>query len=90
MARSWRYRCLAQVARSRCRRATGRDLYGKDIWQYCTEYAEAGAAFNRAMVAPGGRERTRDEFAGLLAQADFELTRVVPAGRSNVIEARPI
>jgi O-methyltransferase domain len=42
------------------------------------------------LVAPGGRERTREEFAGLLAKADFELTRVVPAGRSNVIEARPI
>ena len=42
------------------------------------------------LVAPGGRERTREEFSGLLGQADFELTRVVPAGRSNVIEARPL
>jgi hypothetical protein len=42
------------------------------------------------LVAPGGRERTRDEFSDLLTQSDFKLARVVPAGRSNVIEARPV
>jgi O-methyltransferase domain/Dimerisation domain len=30
------------------------------------------------MVGPGGRERTRDEFAALLSAAGFELQRVVP------------
>jgi O-methyltransferase domain len=35
------------------------------------------------LVAPGGRERTREEYAGLLTQADFELTRVVPAGEAT-------
>jgi O-methyltransferase domain len=40
------------------------------------------------LVAPGGRERTRDEFAGLFAQSGFELSRVVPAGSGNVIEGR--
>ncbi|BAR55611.1 putative methyltransferase [Bradyrhizobium diazoefficiens] len=41
------------------------------------------------LALPGGRERTRDEFSDLLAKSGFELTRVVPAGRINVIEARP-
>jgi hypothetical protein len=40
------------------------------------------------LVAPGGRERTRDEYAALFEKSGFELTRVVPAGTSNVIEAR--
>ncbi|MET0674496.1 MAG: methyltransferase [Bradyrhizobium sp.] len=39
------------------------------------------------LVAPGGRERSREEFARLLAMAGFELARVVPAGAGNVIEA---
>jgi O-methyltransferase domain/Dimerisation domain len=41
------------------------------------------------LVIPGGRERTREEFASLFAKSGFELTRVVPAGTGNVIEARP-
>lgn len=39
------------------------------------------------LVAPGGRERTRDEYASLFEKSGFELTRVVPAGTGNVIEA---
>ena len=30
------------------------------------------------MVGPGGRERTREEFAALFAETGFELQRVVP------------
>lgn len=41
------------------------------------------------LALPGGRERTRDEFSDLLARSGFELTRVMPAARLNVIEARP-
>jgi hypothetical protein len=42
------------------------------------------------MVAQGGRERTADEFAALLAEAGFMLTRVVPtAWRSSIVEAVP-
>jgi hypothetical protein len=40
----------------------------------------------------GGRERTRAEYAGLLAQADLRLTAVVPAdpvSGVHVFEARP-
>lgn len=40
------------------------------------------------LVAPGGRERTRDEYAALLQESGFELTGVAPAGIGNVIEAR--
>jgi O-methyltransferase domain len=40
------------------------------------------------LVAPGGRELTRDEYASLFEKSGFELTRVVPAGMDNVIEAR--
>jgi hypothetical protein len=40
------------------------------------------------LVAPGGRERTRDEYADLFQISGFELTSVVPAGTGNVLEAR--
>jgi hypothetical protein len=41
------------------------------------------------LVLPGGRERTLEEFSDLFERSGFDLTRVVPAGRINVIEARP-
>lgn len=41
------------------------------------------------LALPGGRERTREEFSDLFARSGFELTRVAPAGRLNVIDARP-
>ncbi|MBX9648648.1 MAG: methyltransferase [Xanthobacteraceae bacterium] len=40
------------------------------------------------LVSPGGRERTREEFADLLARSGFELTLICSAGIHNVIEAR--
>jgi O-methyltransferase domain/Dimerisation domain len=43
------------------------------------------------MVGPGGRERTRDEFAALFTDAGFELQRVVPTAIGlNVFEGRPV
>jgi len=36
---------------------------------------------------PGGRERTETEQRELLTSAGFRLTRIVPAGRVNVLEA---
>ncbi len=40
------------------------------------------------LVMAGGLERTADEFRALLAEAGFELTRIVPTkSKSNVIEA---
>ncbi len=41
-----------------------------------------------ALVLPGGRERTRDEYARCSSSPAFELTHVAPAGTGNVIEAR--
>jgi O-methyltransferase domain/Dimerisation domain len=41
------------------------------------------------LVLPGGRERTSEEYAALFEKSGFALTRIVPAGRAAVIEARP-
>jgi hypothetical protein len=42
------------------------------------------------LVSPGGRERSREQFADLLDRAGFDLTEVVPTGtRFAVIEGRP-
>ena len=43
------------------------------------------------LVIPGGLERTREQYAALLTDAGFELTRVVPTtGGVDVIEAVPV
>jgi hypothetical protein len=40
--------------------------------------------------APGGRERTEEQFRGLLADAGFDLKRVIPtASPLSIVEARP-
>jgi hypothetical protein len=41
------------------------------------------------LVLLGGRERTLDEWRGLLAGGGFELSGVSEGRRSNVLEARP-
>jgi hypothetical protein len=42
------------------------------------------------LVGPGGRERTEQEYATLLAQAGFRLSRVVPTeSAASVVEATP-
>ena len=42
------------------------------------------------LVMPGGQERTEDEYATLLNQAGFQLTRVVPTGSTvSIVEAVP-
>jgi hypothetical protein len=42
------------------------------------------------MVMPGGRERTREEFAALFSRAGFALTRVEPTeSLVSVVEGRP-
>ena len=38
---------------------------------------------------PGGMERTEAQYRDLLGEAGFRTTSIVPAGRFNVIEARP-
>lgn len=39
---------------------------------------------------PGGRERTKGQYCELLNQSGFDLAAIYPAGRFNVIEARPV
>ena len=54
--------------------------------------ANWGAVLDMEMlVSPGGRERTRAEFANLLARCGFRLTRVVDTATpmSSIIEAAP-
>ena len=42
------------------------------------------------LTVTGGRERTADEFATLLAAADFKLTRIVPTvTHQSLVEAQP-
>jgi predicted O-methyltransferase YrrM len=42
------------------------------------------------LVMTGGRERTSGEFVELCRASGFELTRIVPAGPTSVIEGRPL
>lgn len=53
------------------------------------EGARAKFADLNMLAVPGGQERSEDEFARLFQAAGFSLARVVPAGRIDVIEARP-
>ncbi|HEY2926868.1 MAG TPA: methyltransferase, partial [Albitalea sp.] len=39
------------------------------------------------LVGPGGRERTREEFAALLESSGLRLERVLDAGSFSVVEA---
>ena len=42
------------------------------------------------LVMTGGRERTEKEFAALLPQAGFKVTRVLPTRSPfSIVEARP-
>lgn len=41
------------------------------------------------MRGPGGAERTERQYRELIEQSGFALAKVYPAGRFNVIEARP-
>lgn len=41
------------------------------------------------LVVPGGRERTEAEWCALLADGGFELSRIVPASGTHLIEAVP-
>jgi hypothetical protein len=43
------------------------------------------------LVAPGGRERTQEEFAALFAAAGFRVAGIVATGtRMSVIEGEPV
>jgi hypothetical protein len=54
------------------------------------ENADAKLSDLNMMVGPGGRERTREEFAALVAEGGFTLERVVPTAIGlEVFEGRP-
>ena len=42
------------------------------------------------MLVIGGRERTEGEFRSLLSASGFALSRVIPTGRSSVMECHPV
>jgi hypothetical protein len=46
---------------------------------------------NMLVMAPGGRERTEDDFRALLRDSGFALTRIMPtAGPLSLVESRPV
>lgn len=76
-----------------CRRVTkpeGRLLVIERVLGPPNEAPDGKFSDLNMLVAPGGQERTREEFATLLAAAGFTLTRVIPTGtRHSLIEAAP-
>jgi len=76
-----------------CRRAIqadGRLLVFEAVLAPPNEGATAKFADLNMLVAPGGEERTAEEFRLLLAKGGFEVTAMIEAGpRISIIEARP-
>jgi hypothetical protein len=76
-----------------CRRAAkpeGRLLVIERVLGAPNEAPDGKFSDLNMLVAPGGQERTREEFAALLATAGFTLARVIPTGtRHSLIEATP-
>ena len=76
-----------------CRRAIGsgrRLLVLERLIAPPNEAPDAKFSDLNMMVSPGGRERTREEFAALFAAAQFRLVSVAPTGtRLSVIEGLP-
>jgi len=77
-----------------CRRATapeGRLLLVERVLAPPNEGAPAKLSDLNMLVAPGGQERTREEYGALLAGAGFRLTSVVPAGGdTQIVEGVPV
>jgi hypothetical protein len=76
-----------------CRRVTGPEtklLVLERVLGPPNEDADAKFSDLNMLVAPGGQERTRDEFAALFGAAGFRLTAVVSTGkRLSVLEGVP-
>ena len=76
-----------------CRRGLDRDgrlLLVERVLEPPNEGAEGKFSDLNMLVSPGGRERTRDEYAALLAGAGFRLEAVHPtAAGVEVVEAVP-
>jgi O-methyltransferase/methyltransferase family protein len=77
-------RCRAAIPGHGALLVVERDLGGPN------EHADAKLSDLNMLVGPGGRERTRDEFARLFAAGGFELTGATPSAIGlTVFEARP-
>jgi hypothetical protein len=76
-----------------CRRATkpeGKLLVIEQVLGQPNEAPDGKFSDLNMLVAPGGQERSREEFAILLSAAGFNLTQVIPtATRHSLIEATP-
>lgn len=84
---------------SRCRAAMDRDATLLVIEMVAPERLEAGAAamtvarldLTMLIATPGGRERTESQLRHLLAEAGFELRRVIPTRSPfSYLEAAPV
>ena len=77
-----------------CRRAVGSESRLLIVEMVLPEgdTPHAGKMLDMMMlVGPGGQERNRNEYAAMLGQADFELTRVVPTDSDvSIVEAVPV
>ncbi len=76
-----------------CREAMatdGRVLVIERLMAPANEGPDAKFSDLNMLVAPGGRERSREEFAALLRAAGLRLTRVIDTGtRLSIVEAMP-
>jgi hypothetical protein len=81
-----------------CRKVMPSDGKLMIIERELPEVGQAGASaepflldLEMLVMTPGGRERTREEFAKLLSDAQFRLTRIVPtASPVSIFEAVPV
>jgi len=65
----------------------GRVLIVERVVAPANEGRDANFSDLNMLVGPGGRERTREEFAALLESSGLRLERVIDAGMFSVIEA---
>ena len=65
----------------------GRVLIVERVVAPANEGRDANFSDLNMLVGPGGRERTREEFAALLESSGLQLERVIDAGIFSVIEA---
>lgn len=64
----------------------GKLLLIEQVRQPATQAGPATATDLMMLVLVTGRERTEEEFRGLLAAAGFGLARVIPVGWRSIIE----
>jgi hypothetical protein len=89
----WDDRHAIEVLKN-CRRSMKEDsrlLLIEEIIASGNSFAPAKVLDLQQLLMPGGRERTREEYANLLEAAGFELTSVIPTQSNlSIIEARPV